>query len=334
MQEGDEGERFDELTLAGDRLSSEEAAELESAVAQDPADLDNRARLLGYYSPHMFDSEDARAAYERHALWVVENRPESPLAGTVVMTGLCGLGDETAENATHLWQKQVDASPRSAPVLSNAAMLLEHTDEQLGEEYLRKGQELEPDNFEWHERLGLHLFLSGIRDAPPEERRKRAEKALEEYEKAATLCRVPERRQLILEYQAKTAIESGNLEKAEWYARKLLASAGNPTAPLCGNALHHGNLILGRVALQRGDVEKAEEHLMAAGSRHAILQREVCGPNMALAKELLERGEREVVLRFLKLWEGSWAKRLGDLAKWTEAIENGEIPDFEANLFY
>jgi len=334
MREGGEGDRFEELTLAGDELSPKEAAKLEDAVSRDPGDLENRARLLGYYSHHMFDSEDARAAYERHAFWVVENEPESPLAGTVAMTGLCALGNETAEKATQLWRKQVDASPGSISVLGNAANLLPHTDEQLGLEYLRKGQELEPDHPRWHERLGPHLFLSGIREVPATERRKRAGMALEEYEKAARLTEDPEGRQLILEYQAKTAYESGNLEKAEWYARKLLASARHLTAPLRGNAIHHGNMILGRLALQQGDVEKAKERLMAAGSKHATLQREAFGPNLALAKELLESGERETVLRFLKLWEGAWAKQTGDLAKWTQEIEDGEIPDFEANLYY
>lgn len=55
---------------------------------------------------------------------------------------------------------------------------------------------------------------------------------------------------------------------------------------------------------------------------------------MALAKALLEEGEREVVLAYFELCRAFW--QLGDekLAYWTAVIRRGEIPNFRAHLDY
>ena len=56
-----------------------------------------------------------------------------------------------------------------------------------------------------------------------------------------------------------------------------------------GNALHKGNIVLGRIALERGDIAGAKEHLLAAGQTPGSPQVGSFGPNTTLAKELLEK---------------------------------------------
>lgn len=56
------------------------------------------------------------------------------------------------------------------------------------------------------------------------------------------------------------------------------------------------------------------------------------GPNMSLAKELLERGEREVVLEFFELCRTFWECEEGRLDTWSDDVRRGEIPNFGANL--
>src|SRR5258708_19290513 len=93
----------------------------------------------------------------------------------------------------------------------------------------------------------------------------------------------------------------GELDKARSYATDLLAKAALPDYfhRNNGDAIHHGNLVLGRFALKSGDVEKAKEYLLKAGQTSGSPVLCSGGPNMMLAKELLESGEREVVIQYL-----------------------------------
>ena len=103
-----------------------------------------------------------------------------------------------------------------------------------------------------------------------------------------------------------------------------------------GNAIHHGNLLLGRIALQNGKIEKAKEYLIKAGKTPGSPQLNTFGPNMKLANELLEIGEKEIVIKYIKLCEEFWDKRFSkaNIVLWEESIERNETPDFKANLLY
>ena len=56
------------------------------------------------------------------------------------------------------------------------------------------------------------------------------------------------------------------------------------------------------------------------------------GPNMSLAKDLLEKGERQVVLDYFALCRRFW--NYGRLDDWSQQVKEGKIPDFGANLVY
>ena len=58
------------------------------------------------------------------------------------------------------------------------------------------------------------------------------------------------------------------------------------------------------------------------------------GPNVSLAKDLLEKGERDVVIQYLGLCRKFWKLDRGRLDKWIHEIKDGKIPDFGANLVY
>ena len=56
------------------------------------------------------------------------------------------------------------------------------------------------------------------------------------------------------------------------------------------------------------------------------------GPNTALAKELLEHGERETVLEYFELCSRFWDPE--KLGVWADLVRAGRIPDFGGNLLY
>jgi len=53
---------------------------------------------------------------------------------------------------------------------------------------------------------------------------------------------------------------------------------------------------------------------------------------MSLAKELVERGERDTVVKYLEQCRSFWKNaRLDD---WIRTIQEGKTPNFGANLLY
>jgi hypothetical protein len=131
------------------------------------------------------------------------------------------------------------------------------------------------------------------------------------------------------------ALVEGDNAAAEARANEMLESA--PTRPYdwdTGNWIHHAHLVLGHVRLRAGDIQGAEEHLLAAGRTPGSPQLNSFGPNMTLAKALLERGRRRVVLDFFRECATFWMSRGDRLAEWHEAVSAGRIPDFGPNLAY
>lgn len=134
---------------------------------------------------------------------------------------------------------------------------------------------------------------------------------------------------------AKRAFNAGQTDKAEAYARQLLIQAPNYRSDWnYGNAIFFGNFILGRVALIRGNAEQASQYLLASAKTKGSPQLDSFGPNMTLAKELLEKGQSEAVLHYLELCEHFWEGHRQQLDEWRDEIRKGKTPDFGANLRY
>jgi len=101
-----------------------------------------------------------------------------------------------------------------------------------------------------------------------------------------------------------------------------------------GNNIHHGNIILGRIALKSDKIEEAKEHLIKAGKTPGSPQLNSFGPNMTLAKELLQRHEKDVVFEYFELCSRFWKLRRDRLDRWSADVKEGKIPDFGGNLNY
>ena len=63
-----------------------------------------------------------------------------------------------------------------------------------------------------------------------------------------------------------------------------------------GNAIQDYNLILGRIALREGRIGKAKDYLIEAGKSPGSPQMDTFGPNMSLAKDLLEKEKKRLSL--------------------------------------
>ena len=150
-----------------------------------------------------------------------------------------------------------------------------------------------------------------------------------------TLFRHPHLRMLGLRQAAERDLRRGRIPAAEAKATELLALARRfPDDWNAGNAVHHGHLLLGRAAMSRGDYDRAEMELIAAGQTRGSPQLDSFGPNCQLASELLKVGRAQAVVDFLRMCDSFWDRDLSESATWIAQIRQGSVPDFGANLSY
>jgi tetratricopeptide (TPR) repeat protein len=311
------------LAMSGGDLSKEAARDLESRVESAPDDVEARTKLLGYYFLRARRSSEMKEARQGHILWLIRNRPDAEVLGLPYAHLDAILDRSTFDEGKKAWLSQVARQPKNAAILGKAAAYLLFEDPAMAESLYKRAEAAEPQNPFWPDRLG-HLYSLGLSTKTGEEKQKVAKDALAAYER--TLQHIKNRGD-VLPDAAKAAFEAGDFAKARVYAQEVLAGENCD-----GHNVHHGNLILGRIALHDGDVAKAKEHLLAAGKTSGSAALNSFGPNMTLAKELLEKGERRVVLEYFKLCANFWKK--DELDTWASEVRAGKVPDFGANLEY
>jgi hypothetical protein len=128
------------------------------------------------------------------------------------------------------------------------------------------------------------------------------------------------------------AVDAGALEKARNYSTELFALAAAPeagwTAMWRAYAVHIGHAVAGRLDLRNGDLAGAKAHLAEASEAYGGTDMGSLRPEMSLASELLDRGEKAAVLAYLAVSGKSWKLDKGRTATWTALIEQGKRPSF------
>ncbi len=182
--------------------------------------------------------------------------------------------------------------------------------------------------------LLVAIFVYGFwlpRHSPPRTLQARLDKATQKLASAST----DEERFYSLDDAAKDSFNQGKIEDARKYATELLMLVPDFQDNWnYGNAVQDGNLVLGRIAVREGRIEEAKTYLLEAGKSPGSPQMDSFGPNVSLAKDLLEKGERDTVLQYFELCRKFWTMDFGKLDEWSKEVKAGEIPDFGANLVY
>ena len=140
------------------------------------------------------------------------------------------------------------------------------------------------------------------------------------------------------------AFDAADYARAETYANELLALAPQYREDRSyhdrsyGDAIFYGNMVLGRVALRRDyNIPKAKAALIASGQTPGSPILNSYGPNMNLAKDLLEFGERDTVLQFFDQCRAFWKMGVREqkLDEWSAVVKGCcRLPNFGPNLIY
>lgn len=145
---------------------------------------------------------------------------------------------------------------------------------------------------------------------------------------------------------ALAALESGELDIAKKLGEEMLKNNTDTNSRNYGygDVICDANTVLGRVALRKDDLKAATMYLLESGKTPGSCVLNSFGPSFILDRELLEKGEKAVVLEHLALVSKFWGntsrnygtteanrKRVDedhakDLARWRKEIEEGKIP--------
>jgi hypothetical protein len=326
-------DRASRLAMSGYRLTAEEVESLEKQIEKDPNDITSRTKLLGYYSRKQFQDKSARQAKQKHVLWLILNSPESDVLATPYGELNPFLDKEAYSQGKKAWIKQLKTKPGNLKLLENSAKFFLIFDQDLAKESLQTARSLDMENPKWPRELG-HMYSREMYswDMVTKSFKVKvnvAVKALEQFEVAYKLS-TDRGRNALLQYLAKAALAANKPPKAKEYAEKMLRQ--NSSSWNYGNNIHHGNIILGRIALASNDIEQAKKRLINAGKTPGSPQLNSFGPSMALAKELLQKGEKDVVLEYFELCSKFWRTEKDRLNKWSAEVKEGKIPDFGPNL--
>ena len=215
--------------------------------------------------------------------------------------------------------------------MANAASFFVLSERDRAKALYQEAKRLDPNNADWPHRLS-RVYRLGMMFQSDAAKKQATSMALKELELAYALATDAEKRMYILPDLAKDAYDAGVTEKASDYARQCLDNP--PSGHNYGGTIHQGNMILGRIALDGGKIEVAKRHLLEAARTPGSNVLGSYGPSMALANELLKKGERDVVIEYFHLCSKFWESDRGQLQlkRWEATVKQGGAPNFGMNL--
>jgi len=316
--------KYLELVLKGFALPESEIEALEALevrLQKKPKDWRSRFQLLGYYSQKQHVDKAAAKKLVAIGLWLIDNMPDCGVIEHWVVIDEKIHPTSYAELKQH-WLAQLDVNKDNLRVLGSAAAYFGLQDTGLAEELYNRAIILEPSASEWSQELAWLLRRQG-----PE----RALDALNAIRDAIGKESDLRRNYYMLDDLAELAFNAGYLDEASEAALKCLSLAfsfGNNWND--GNAVHHSNVILGRIALKKGDIEAAKKHLSLAGDTPGSPQLNSFGPDLKLAEELFAVGEVDSVVSYLEACKKFWSSgcERGALDRGIGQIRSGELPNF------
>jgi tetratricopeptide (TPR) repeat protein len=310
---------------------------LEQRVQSNPGDADARGALLQLYgteSIHFMPLGEASKAARPHALWLIEHQPRSH--ALLYSAGLLNppLDPEGYQQASALWTRQVEQAPNDPVVLEHAGLFYVGSDRARAEELFVRVLQLDPGHTMAASMLTTLYKLDEDQATTPEQKAAIARKGVAVMVNSLDHANAENRFNSLISL-AQAELDANDLGRAEGYAHELLDSSSNYKEQWnYGNAIHKGNLILGRIRLREGRIADAKDYLLASGRTPGSPQLDSFGPNMTLAKELLTKGERDVVFEYFDLCSKFWLVGQDELNAWRAAMKQGKIPEFGANLEY
>jgi hypothetical protein len=162
----------------------------------------------------------------------------------------------------------------------------------LSEHWLRRAIEIVPPGTEWKPSLSQTLVNKASRTLDPKEKVRLLTEAVSLVAENAKWFALSSL--IVAEFDA------GDDAAAEHDAKSLLAGPTN------ANIYNTAQTVLGRIAAARGDLNEAKSRLTASITTPDSIKNPVFQPNMTLAQDLYDAGQKDAVSQFLEGTRNVW----------------------------
>lgn len=288
-----EFEKFRELFKSAQKLTPQEALELDKLVDKEPDNLDAVTKWLIYNSSKWFKDAKIKKKREKIIFHLIKKHPENKIL-SYHYTNLYKYTNDITP-AKKLWEAQLKKHPENLKILSNAARHSLFYDKELCEKCLKKGQELEPDNPGWSVRLG-NLYRYSSYTPKSKEKNKCYLKSYAEFKRAYKQTAV-DKRSSILANLGQIAYILGKYKEAQKYAEEMLAYGEKYSKGAC---LYNADTLLGLLALKNGKTEEACKYLIKSGEIIVSKKLPDFYIDMSLACMLNFKKQDKCVLKYLE----------------------------------
>ena len=295
-------------------LAPADVARLRARVLKNPGDAPARALLLDFsmFAPH---DEKLKRLHDEQAVWFVANLPATPLLGGGSMMVQSYDDANTYALIRRLFEEALPKLPQSADLRANFAAFILGDDHEGAIRLLEDAARLDPKSPDRYADLAFAQFLAS-RGTFGRIDREQANLTLANYAKAQSLGGSPE-----IRYYLEAALDADRLDVARRVATRALKDRDTE------DDFYAAHTTLGLLALREGDVPSAKVHLLDSAKVEGSPVLGSFGPDPALAKALLEQGERATVLAFVKATGRFWEDERQ--VRWRKALEAGNTPDWE-----
>lgn len=184
----------------------------------------------------------------------------------------------------------------------------------LGERWLRRAMELAPPGDEWKPALAQVLQTKANRTVDPKEKVRVLTEALSLVPDASKTG--------ILNNLVLAEFDSGDDTAAQRDAQQLMAGA-----PKNGYAYSIAQTVLGRIAAANGDLKEAKTHLIASVTMPPAIKNTSFDPNMTLAQDVYDAGDKASVVEFLEASREVWKSERGRIDRMISFVKKAPSAD-------
>lgn len=312
--------------------NAEKAEQIEVYLKNTPDDPLQRSILAAYYFATVHKDQSLRLKKNQNILWMIEHYPQlAILRDPAFRINPLLEGEENYRKGCELWDTHLKKNPSNAVIIANAASYFLDSEREKAERYYLKARELAPKNslYAWN-LVSLYFQPAGVLEGIETES---AKKALKHYKDAYQLSDLTTRSRY-LPTVVKAAWYAEDFKQLEIFAadmKKMLESdpKGNQ-----GNLIFWTNTAYGLLAVHKGDYKEAADYLLKSAETPGSSKLNSFGPNMLLARAVLEHGDKESVLKFFAQCERFWKIGKKQMGRWVKDMQLGDMPNFGAHLYY